>query len=366
MSDWRGILFAGGGTGGHIYPNMAVAEALRAGGFAGPVRFLVSGREVDERIMQESGYPFDVSPARGWSWSPGGVVHCVKAVFQARRVVREHGIDLVVSTGGFVGGTAALGARMGGARVAVLNVDAVWGKGNRWLRGIAHKVFSVTGTGGERIGVPLRSDAVWRDGPGAAKRVLGLSADRPVLLVAGGSQGAASVNEAMTELVSRDAARSLLSGWQVLHVAGRADALPAIQAAYDRAPLPAVVIPYCPQMGAAWCAADLAITRAGALSVAEAQAAGTPAIFMPYPHHRDQHQKLNATGLVRASASVIVEDANDPGRNADRLLPILTKLLTDGGGLERMSRSMRDSYIPGGADQIAAWVLEQAGRGMGA
>ncbi len=157
-----------------------------------------------------------------------------------------------------------------------------------------------------------------------AMRRLELDPDLMTLVITGASLGAQTVNEAVLETVSK----LKLEGWQILHLAGREHAQ-VVKAAYVQKAIRAKVVDFTPEMADVWSVADLAICRAGASSCAELTACGVPSILMPYPYHKDMHQRANAKVLEAGGAALIIEDAKDAVKNSAKLLPALEPLLCD-------------------------------------
>ena len=162
----------------------------------------------------------------------------------------------------------------------------------------------------ERIGLPLRSVSVTNDSPAAARTALGMDPKRRTLFVTGATHGAESVIRTMMAWVASAQGRADLEGWQVFHQCGTFDVM-ELQAAYDSAGVAAKVVDYCEHMGAAYKAADLVISRAGAGSVAEAWANHSPTVFLPNPYHKDQHQRHNAEPMAEGGGAVLVTDHID-------------------------------------------------------
>lgn len=358
MSAGRTIVFAGGGTGGHLFPSLAIVEhlALRRGESAPDVHFLCSDRPIDERILAKAGVPFTSLAIHGL---PGSIVgklgfatKMLRATGHARSVLQRVDAGLVVTMGGFVSAPAARAARKLGLPVMLVNLDAVAGKANRWLAGRADRVLSVYAQPGlpgqfETIDFPLRECVVGRTEPNEARAALDLRSDQPTLLVTGASQGAQTVNQAMEALARREA----LSDWQVLHLAGEGN-VDSVERAFQEQGVRGRVLPFLEQMHLAWSAADLAISRAGAGSVAEVTINAVPTVFMPYPFHRDKHQRRNVEPLEREGAAIIVDDQADPRLNADHLEPVLASLRAD----EAARRSMREKLVAQPVDNGAAYL----------
>ena len=359
------VLFAGGGTGGHIYPNLAVWERLREAQGAPAGHFVLSDRPLDGRIVASENVGFTPLgvrpwPRRPWQW-PGFLAALARATRQVRRLIDQHQVRAVVATGGYVAGPVLLAARRCGVPAAMVNLDAVPGRANSRLARQAARVFTVYASphlpGATTIGLPMRRCAVGPDDQQWARRQLGLDPQRPTLMITGGSQGAQSVNEAVLATLGRDDVRAALAGWQVLHITGpQKDA--DVAAAYQRLGMPAIVTAFCDAMGLAWRAATLAVSRAGAGAVAEAWANAAPTLFLPYPFHKDQHQRLNAQPLVTIGGAELLTDRIDPAANAAGLAPRLIELARDEAARQAMAQRLTEHRPIDGAELVARWVTE--------
>jgi len=188
-------------------------------------------------------------------------------------------------------------------------------------------------------------------------RPLGIEPEPNTLLITGGSQGAQSINQSILATLARDDVRRRFEDWQVLHITGPGKA-DAVRDAYEKLKLTARVLPYCDAMGCAWRAATLAVSRAGAGSVAEAWANAAPTVFLPYPFHRDDHQRRNAAPIVDAGGAMMLTDRVAPRVNADQLAPLLRQLADDSTKRDAMTRCLADTRPPDGAEVIADWLLE--------
>ncbi|MEM8758277.1 MAG: glycosyltransferase [Planctomycetota bacterium] len=371
-----GVVLAGGGTGGHIHPNLAVAERLEA---IAPGRcrfvFVVSDRAIDQRVLEPerlAGEPVErvVSPAAPvilrprklarfvWSW--GGGVRAGRAA-----VKRLAACDRVamLATGGFVSAPAIVGARAERVERWVVNLDAVPGKANRLAARAATRVYQVgqaDDTPAARALAPIIRDRFRSPPPAAeARQAFGLAPDRPTLLITGGSQGAGSVNGFVAAAARRIVHESgdAVAGWQVIHQCGQGDgAEAAAAAAWSSLGLPATVMSYVDRMDLAWAAADAAVCRGGAGTIADLWASQTPAIVLPYPYHRDGHQRLNAGGLADAGCVTIAEDTIDPDRNAEAHTGSLRALL-DPQSRGRMAAGYARLGPADGADRLARDLL---------
>lgn len=361
------VLFAGGGTGGHIYPNAAIVERLLQRRAELGIHFLVSNRPGDARTMDQHGLAYTASPVRPLPsptrpWRAFGFLAAWRrAIAQATELMRTKSIAAVVATGGFVSGPAIVAAARLGIPRALVNLDAVPGKANRRLARLADPVYSTYETeilpGAQRIGLPLREVSLMRSSREDAMARLGLDPARRTLFVTGATHGAESVIRTMMALVAEAERAERFEGWQVFHQCGTFD--PArLQASYDEAGVVAKVVAYCDCMGLAWGTADLVLSRAGAGSVAEAWANAAPTLFMPNPFHRDQHQRHNAQPLVDAGGAVMLEDLVDAERNVDAIGPTLFALMKDEARRASMKAALEHTRPPDGATVVAAWLDE--------
>jgi len=371
----RCVVFAGGGTGGHLYPGLAIAERLSEilakNNDTMRSVFACSVRPLDAEILGRENAEFRTIPAEPFGLAPRTLVKFVRtwggAVRTGRALLRElrerHGEVLVVAMGGFVAAPMVQAARVEGCAVTLVNLDATPGKANRWIARHARRVFTaaeVVGVASARswIHVPpiVRRTAVPPGDARTCRAILGLNLDRPTLLVTGASQGATSINDFVISL-ARESSEFFAAGcWQVIHQAGGKADLTAIEKSYAEARVPALVRAFLSPMGPAWGAADLAISRAGAGSVAEAWAAGVPTVFMPYPYHRDQHQRLNALPLESRGACVIATDAIDVDQNVRTIGPIVLGLMRSASGREAMRAALAGLGPADGAAKVAAAV----------
>lgn len=361
------VFLAGGGTGGHIYPNLAVAEAIRELKPETEMLYLCSSREIDARILSKAGMDFLPLPALGFS-----VRRCVpffaqfvKSYYFVKQIMagaREGAC--VLATGGFVSAPVVMAARSLKIPVVLVNVDSAPGKANRFLAKYARTIFvqfemskAYFTKYADRVkmsGCPLRKDFERPDAP-AIRRELGLADGKKMLLVTGASSGAQNINRAL--LSTLPALGRFADQWQVVHLTGTAN-FEEVKAAASETPISYVPVDYCERMADLLAAADLVAGRSGAVSVAEYMRAGKPAVCIPYPYHRDRHQYLNVKELIEAGAAVIVEDVpQTPAKTAADLLAALEGIMGDDARREAMTRAMKQFSRPNAARQIAEEVL---------
>ncbi len=360
------VVFAGGGTGGHLYPGIATADAVRARDPNTRITFLTSDRVLDRQLLQPTTFAQIPQPVRPLTLNP---LHMPRFWLAWRESVRAaHSFlarqrpQAVLGLGGFAAGPAVVAARRLGIRTAILNPDVVPGRANRYLARYADLIvlqweasrrhFSQRAAC-RTFGCPIRPAFANTDA-NSGRRHFELDPDRPVLLVTGASQGARSVNQTMVEVWPRLYHQH--PDWQLLHLAGPADET-TVRDSYAASGVPAKVMVFTAEMHHALAAADLVISRAGASTLAELTAVGRPAVLLPYPYHRDRHQHANAQVLVDAGAARLVEDRKSADLNAGPLLQTLTDLQTP-EHRERMACAARGLGRPRAAETLAEWLLD--------
>jgi|SRR5579884_552043 len=315
------VAFAAGGTGGHIYPAVALADALRP---RANVRFIGTADRLETKIVPDAGYELTTIASRPLQRgvSIGAVQTAAVNAFgiaQAARALRAFRPDIVVATGGYVCFPAIVAARLlrlAGqlhAPFALLEPNAQPGLTNRLLAPLVDEVWGAFAQSDSRFagkyvhtGIPVRESLFHPRNRVEAARRLGLDCARKTILAIGGSQGARSINEAVAALVTR---RALPPDWQILHVSGERDF--AYMQAEEREPLGEnriVLVAYLREMADAYAVADLVVARAGASTLGELAALGLPSVLVPYPHASEDHQKANARAFEAAGAAVVIED----------------------------------------------------------
>ncbi|MEO1008686.1 MAG: UDP-N-acetylglucosamine--N-acetylmuramyl-(pentapeptide) pyrophosphoryl-undecaprenol N-acetylglucosamine transferase [Planctomycetota bacterium] len=369
-----GVAFLGGGSGGHIHPALAVAGALEHIEPAARAVFLTGDRDADRDALDRVevfGRPADRRPlrARPPALQPLRLARFVGgwgvSVRESRRALRElkDGCERVValSTGGYVSPPAAQAARVERVPLVLVSLDAAIGRANRYVARRAERRLVAQADappGWQAVGPIVGAAAIAPADTRGCRELLGLDPDPPTLLVVGGSQGARTINDVLVRLC--DEQPELLSGWQVVHLAGSADAANRLADAYERASVPALVRDRLAPIGPAWGAASLAISRAGAGGVAEARANAVPAIFLPYPHHADRHQARNAQPLIDASGALLQADHIDPAANLAALAPVLADLARDPARREAMAAALRAMPRADGAHACARALADAA------
>jgi UDP-N-acetylglucosamine--N-acetylmuramyl-(pentapeptide) pyrophosphoryl-undecaprenol N-acetylglucosamine transferase len=355
------VVVAGGGTGGHLFPGIALADELAARGAR--VTFVGTAAGLEVRAVPAAGYT--LRRITGAQVRGGGLVHAARGliatargVSEARAVLRATRPRLVVGVGGYASVATVVAARLRRIPTLLLEQNAMPGIASRTLGRIADRVclgfaeaarFFPAGRG-IHTGNPVRAALL---ASGSVRAYAGLG-----LLVFGGSQGARRLNDAILDVAGRMPAR--FANVRIRHQTGVADH-ERVGALWDRSGIPAVVTPFVTDMATAYDEADVVVARAGAMSCAEITARGLPSILVPYPYAADDHQRRNAEVLVRAGAATMLLDADCDG---DRLAAALRPLLDDAAVRGRMAAASRAAGRPDAARLVADACVELALRGV--
>ncbi len=366
IPPFRAVI-ACGGTGGHLFPGLAVAEALHARGHE--VVLFVSEKEIDATALKvRPEFRSEKLPSVGLPSmiaSPAFVRFLRRfweSYCQCQRFYRKFRPSVVLGMGGFTSTAPVLAARIHGLPAFIHESNAIPGRANRLAAKFVSKVLLGFEDAEERFpgascvvtGTPVRKNLGKPIDRGEACRAFRLDPEKKTLLVMGGSQGAAGINQ----LLFKAATLLAGSGVQIIHLTGdRDDRLAA--ANYQRDEIPHYVSPFHHQMEEAYSAADLVISRAGASSLSELSQFGLPSILIPYPFATDDHQTANAGIYVRAGASEVL---TEKGTSAENLSAMISNLLTDDARRERMSVAAR-RIPPSAAAENVADVMEQAVKG---
>ncbi|HSK01633.1 MAG TPA: undecaprenyldiphospho-muramoylpentapeptide beta-N-acetylglucosaminyltransferase, partial [Kofleriaceae bacterium] len=338
------LMIAGGGTGGHLFPGVAIAEELRARAPDAPVRFVGTARGIEARVLPELGWDLHLIQVSGLKTVGAlgairGLFRLPRALWQARRAIKEWRPDAVIGVGGYASGPVVLMARLAGVPTAICEQNTIPGLTNKILGRIARAVFlsfeesrrffrpkKVVMTGNPVRRALIAQLARAAEPTAAAEPAAEPAAAAPVhVFISGGSQGAVAVNELASQALCALAAADPTRPLAILHQTGEKD-LEATRARYAAAGVAAECHAFIRDMAAAYRSADLFIGRAGATTVAELAIAGVPAIFIPYPFAADNHQELNAREMAEAGAALMFRQAE---LTADRLADALRPLRAD-------------------------------------
>ena len=376
MSNRSLVAFAGGGSGGHLYPALSVAEELRA--LLPDLRLVFFGtdRAIDASVLgacdgewiRQQVRPL---PRRPWQW-PAFLLGWRASVRACRRYFSRHRPLAVLGSGGYASAPSIYAASGSGIPTALMNPDAVPGKANRLLGSRVRAIFAqwpetadhFNGQAQVQVtGCPVRPEfkrAQRREGI----EHFGLDPAKNVLLVTGASQGARSVNRAVLAALPELARRGVWDRWQLLHLAGLRDQQ-EVTAAYRGQQVTARVVGFSKHMAGAMAAANLVLSRAGASTLAEITALGRASVLMPYPHHRDLHQVANARVLVKLGAARMVLDRVEPQENAPVLADTLARLMNDQAELSRLASAAQRIGTTNAAAAIARGLIELAAASPG-
>lgn len=352
------ILIACGGTGGHLFPGIAVGEALRARGHQ--VMLLISEKKVDsEASAKYTHLRFQTVPGMAkpptfslrmlpFLWKLWGSVR------RCKQLIREFQADAVIGMGGFTSLPPVYAGHKLGLKTFIHDSNARPGRANVMTSRFCTRVFlgmdaakaffpareTVT------TGTPVRPEITQLPGREDAAAGFGLDPERPTILVTGGSQGARRLNELCAE-----AAAAMPPLTQVLHIAGAADFQRVMEITKNRPGYK--VIGFCEQMPEAYAIADLVIARSGASSMTEISIAGLPSILVPYPYAADDHQTRNAEVFAAAGAAKLVQERD---LDAEKLASLATSILQDLPSYKRMAKAAGALAIPDAAERVCAAI----------
>jgi UDP-N-acetylglucosamine--N-acetylmuramyl-(pentapeptide) pyrophosphoryl-undecaprenol N-acetylglucosamine transferase len=355
-------MIAGGGTGGHLFPGVAIAEELRARAPDAAIRFVGTKRGIEARVLPDLGWELDLIEVSGLKTVGAvgairGALRLPRALWQARRVVKQFGPDAVIGVGGYASGPVVLAAKLRGIPTAICEQNSIPGLTNKLLGRLARTVF-LSFDESRRFfkprkiimsGNPVRRDLVQRLlAPPSSN-----ADDRLVhVLVCGGSQGAVAVNELASAALISLAREARLS---IIHQTGDKD-LEATVARYQAAGIAAECRAFIKDMATAYQTADLIIGRAGATTVAELAIAGKPAVLIPYPFAADNHQELNAREMADKHAALMFRQAD---LTAAKLADALRPLLAEPTRRAEMAAAMKSLAKPGAAAAVIDWCEGQ-------
>ena len=342
------MVVAGGGTGGHLFPGLAVAECAAE---TGDVLFVGSAYGIEARVIPQTRFAFRAIPVRGlrgrgWRGAAQLAAQLPGAMVRAWRILGEFGADVVVGVGGYASFPVVVAAWLRRVPSVLLEQNAHPGMANRVLARLARRVCTTFADANAYFptrkvvvtGNPVRHFTV----PAAAPRAAF------TLLVFGGSQGAHRLNEAMADGAA--ALRDALADLRVIHQTGEADCA-ALRERYASLGMAAEVREFIDDMGAAYGAADLVVCRAGATTVAELTSLGKPAILVPYPFAADDHQRANASVLASQGAAVMILDRALTGAG---LAQAIIELARDRARLTAMGDTARHLGVPDAAQRVLA------------
>lgn len=342
-------LFMAGGTGGHVFPALAVADVLRKRGF--DVQWLGTERGIESTLVPEAGINLHVIKVEGLRGKGGlqllmAPFKLIASLWQALGVVRKVQPDVVVGFGGFASGPGGIAAWLLNKPLVIHEQNAYAGTTNRWLARFASRTLEAFSAGlpqAVRVGNPVRkaiADVV-EPTQRYQKRVGALR-----VLVLGGSLGAQAINDVMPKVCGAMPVNSL----EVRHQAGTRNLDACLKAYCEVSEQTVEIDAFIDDMAEAYAWADVVICRAGALTVSEVAAVGVPAVFIPFPHAIDDHQTANAQWLVQAGAAWLMPQAS---LSVERLCQLFQQLASNRPLLVEMANKARALAMPGAAEAVA-------------
>ena len=349
------IVIAGGGTGGHVIPALAIAQQLKKQ-FGAEILFIGTARGIETRLVPQAGFPLElikVGALKNVSlWTRAKTMFDLpRALWVSGRMLNDFRPDVVIGVGGYASGPAMLAAIRRRIPTLAFEPNVVPGFANRLIsRWVSAAAVHFEDTCEyfphcKETGVPVRE---------AFFHIPAKTAGPPTLLVFGGSQGAHAINQAMIE--SLPGLRGRVPQIHIIHQTGQRD-YDDVQAAYEKPGISSEVHRFIDDMPAIFARADLLVCRSGASTVAEITAAGKPAIFVPFPRAADDHQNVNARALERAGAAVVVEESN---LEVAYLVDTIAALLGDPKRLRTMSAEAKALAHPKAVEEIAEMVARLA------
>ncbi len=361
------VILSGGGTGGHIYPALTIADQIKKLAPAAEIIFIGTEHGLEKDIVPRYGYPLKFIEVAGFRRSLSldtlrSAVKLVQGLHDAYSIISREKPDLVIGTGGYVCGPVVLTAALKGIPTCIQEQNAMPGVTNKILCHYVKKVFLgykeaakyfSGGTAKVFTGNPIRTEILSYTKE-AAIAELGLDKEKKTVLVSGGSRGARSINNAMLEVEAALAGRHDV---QVLHVTGDVNYEEYLQKLRKQGTEAENIIvkPYLHNMPAALAAADMAVFRAGAIGLAELMAKGIPSVLVPYPYATANHQEFNARAVEACGAAKVVLDRELTG---DSLLEIIEHLLVHNEELKKMQQAAQGLGRPQAAETIARQALD--------
>jgi UDP-N-acetylglucosamine--N-acetylmuramyl-(pentapeptide) pyrophosphoryl-undecaprenol N-acetylglucosamine transferase len=350
------IIIAGGGTGGHVIPALAIAQQLKKQ-FAAEVLFIGTARGIETRLVPQAGFPLEliqVGALKNVSLMTRAktIFDLPRAIAASSRMLTDFDPEVVIGVGGYASGPAMVAAIRRRLPTLAFEPNVVPGFANRMIaRWVSAAAVHFEETCQyfphcRMTGVPVR--AAFFDIPVK-------NAGAPTLLVFGGSQGARAINQAMTESLA--GLRAKIPGIHIIHQTGQRD-YDQVRTAYGQSGVSGEVHKFIDDMPGTFGHADLLVCRSGASTVGEITAAGKPAIFVPFPAAADDHQNVNARALERAGAAVVVEESN---LGAAYLVDTIAALIGDAGRLRSMSAAAKSLAHPNAVGEIVEMIVQLAG-----
>lgn len=360
----RSVVISGGGTGGHIYPAIGIAQALKRLDADIDIVFIGGKERLEAQLVPQHGFPFLPITVAGFprrltlKWVPV-MWKALRGVLQSLRYIKQLNPDVVVGTGGYVSGPVLFAGVLRKIPIAIQEQNATAGLTNRILARWAKAAYLALAPAAAKFpqeivkvtGNPIRPAIPAYERDGATYQKYGLCAERKTVLVMGGSQGAHAINAAVMDALPRLA--QLHASIQFVHQTGEADAA-AVQAAYGETDFVHRVQPFFDTVEEVYSIADVMVCRAGGMTVSEVTACGIPAIFIPLPAQTGNNQVLNAYTVADAGAAIVLEQG---AFTIDELVKHLTHITMDAQVHQQMVTASRAIGKPHASEEIALSVI---------
>jgi len=340
-SEFRCVI-AGGGTGGHLFPGIAVASELKRRFEKGEILFVVGLQRKESEILSRYGYrltSIDVEGLKGRGWKKGFIVlvKLPKSVFQSASIIKEFSPAFVLGMGGYSAGPLCLAAKLAGVPTAIHEQNSYPGLTNRLLSRFVDRIFVSFEESMAHFktrsplltGNPVRNEFFSDSGKDHRGR------DKFTILVVGGSQGARAINEVFTEALTY--LNSKGRSFDVVHQTGERDYQRVVDDYRDKG-LEGEPVPFIKDMATAYRFADVVVSRAGATTIFELAALGKPSVLIPYPYATNQHQEINARNMVRVGGAEMIRQSDLTGKG---LAQTLMKYMDDRPALEEMGKQAK-------------------------
>lgn len=352
------IVIAAGGTGGHIFPALVTARKIREKYPDAEISFVGTRRGMETKIIPDEDFKINYIKARGLSSNPikmlGALAETAIGFFQSIAILGKLKPEIILGAGGYLSAPVVMAGRILGIKSVIMEQNLLPGKTTKFLAKLAEKICTGFNDSAkylppgkaEYTGNPIRQEIILADK--IKSRVeLGLEKERFTLLVMGGSQGARSINEGILQILAdwKD------KNWQILHITGEKnyeELTASVRALMPEGVIKYRGLPFLKEMEKAYASADLVISRAGAITLAELTARGLPAILVPYSHAAEDHQRLNAEALERTGAAVVIADSEI----RPRLKAAVEELAGNPARLQVMAEKSRKAGKPDAAEKI--------------
>ena len=357
------VVFAGGGTGGHLIAGLSIAEEISSRFPYADIIFLGTNRKKESKYIENNGYKYKQIKAHkltSFIWLPVFISISLIGIIHSLLYFLKIKPDIVVGLGGYGSVLPVIAAYVIGVPIVLIEQNVIPGRANLLMAKWADAVFCHWESTTERFrkvrsidvtGIPIRKNIV-KNKTGIAGNSLGLVAQKKTLLVMGGSQGSQAINKVMIQCVPR--LKTLIPDLQIIHLTGK-NGYGEVKDAYDKTGICAFVSEFFDDIGVAYELADLVICRAGANTIAEISAVGIPAIIIPYPHATDNHQYWNGYELAKKGGALIIEQEK---LKSERLIELISDLLMDEEKLNDMRKINKSLSKPFAAARIVDKIFQ--------